>query len=941
MRCLFKLFILFSVCISFGQAKDSIPFFEQMHEKSKDFLYNKRQLDSAYYYAKTLYNNKEELSESLRIRNLAILVLLEKDKGLALDYLENEILRAKKSENFTSLAAMYLAKGSFYYENFNNRKALINYFKADSLFGKYPSNMFRYTMVKIGISNVLMKSEFDVERDKFLKAELYVDQGLKIADSLNFEVPLAILLEKKAHINLLKENIDIARKFYQRGLNISIKNENYLREASIYDGFTKIYNKLKNKDSVLFYFNKQLNTVKKTRNILEIARTEYKMGNYYNKIFEFQEAKRYLDSSYENLNNLSEIPNEDLYNVYENLVATYEGLGDFKRAFSNLQKSKLIFTEIQKVENLDNIFELETKYNVENIERENNILRSKNELTEQQKINQRNQLLGGIGLTTMIGIFFFFLYRNRQKTAKKLLELNKAKSNFFANISHEFRTPLTLISGPVQKQLKRENLPEDDRHNFEMMDRNSSRLLSLVDQLLDISKIEAGSLKLRISKSEIMPFLGSLCDSFTFSAKQKHIDYVFYTNETSNDTYFDKDIIEKIVVNLLSNALKYTPNNGSIICNTIVKDNHMYFTIKNTGKGFSKEELKNIFERFYQINENSRGVGIGLALVKELVSLHKGKIAVESVPNEWTTFEVMLPINRASFKAGEIFLTPGNKTDVIDESIMEKSITTIALEAASEQINEESPILLIVDDNEDIRAYVTNLFKDNYRVLIAKNGQIGSELAIENIPDIIISDIMMPVKNGIELCNTLKIDERTSHIPIILLTAKAGDEHKIEGLETGADDYITKPFNEELLKLRVEKLIESRRKLQERYSQEVILRPKDIAVTSIDEQFLERLQKVLDQKLVESSFNVEEFSKAVGMSRMQLHRKLKALTGLSATEFVRSQRLKLAAQLLKKSEINVSQVGYSVGFNDHAYFSKCFKEMYHCTPSEYIKTTKE
>ncbi len=522
----------------------------------------------------------------------------------------------------------------------------------------------------------------------------------------------------------------------------------------------------------------------------------------------------------------------------------------------------------------------------------------------------------------------------------ELEKINDTKNQFYTNISHEFRTPLTLISGPVQKQLKREDLSDDDRHNFEMISRNSNRLLSLVDQLLDISKIETGNLKLKVSKSEIMSFIGSLCDSFKFSAKQKQINYITYTNKAIIDTYFDKDIIEKIVANLLSNAIKYTPNNGSVVCNATVKKNELHFTVKNTGKGLSAKEIAHIFERFYQINENKQGVGIGLALVKELVALHKGSISVESTPNEWTTFTVVLPVTKESFKKNEIIQITSPKVGnngPTNNNLDVKETKTPNIETNLEP-DGENPILLVVDDNADVRTYLTNIFTENYTVIGAKNGQQGIDVALEEVPDIIISDIMMPVKNGIDLCNNLKVDERTSHIPIILLTAKAGDQNEIEGIETGADDYVTKPFNEELLKLRVEKLIESRRKLQERYSQEVILRPKNIAITSIDEQFLERLQKVLDQKLVESSFNVEEFSKVVGMSRMQLHRKLKALTGLSATEFVRSQRLKLAAQLLKKSEINVSQVGYSVGFNDHAYFSKCFKEMYHCTPSEYIKT---
>jgi len=361
----------------------------------------------------------------------------------------------------------------------------------------------------------------------------------------------------------------------------------------------------------------------------------------------------------------------------------------------------------------------------------------------------------------------------------------------------------------------------------------------------------------------------------------------------------------------------------------------------------SKEEQDKVFERFYQLNENKQGVGIGLALVKELVNLHKGKITVESIPNEWTTFKVIIPIHKEVFNEKEIEDKVAIRStdeeminlEDLDETSKVDMVTDTSKDSDSQQ-DLDNPILLIVDDNADIRTYMSTIFKDIYTILTAKNGQEGIDLAIAHIPDIIISDIMMPVKNGIELCNTIKVDERTSHIPIILLTAKAGEENEIEGIKTGADDYVTKPFNEELLQLRVEKLIEGRKKLQERYSQEVILKPKDIAITSVDEQFLQRLQKVLDDKLVESSFSIENFSQAVGMSRMQLHRKLKALTGLSATEFIRSQRLKLAAQLLKKSEINVSQVGYSVGFNDHAYFSKCFKEMYHCTPTEYANNSK-
>jgi len=524
------------------------------------------------------------------------------------------------------------------------------------------------------------------------------------------------------------------------------------------------------------------------------------------------------------------------------------------------------------------------------------------------------------------------------KTAR-FKKIDELKTKFYTNISHEFRTPLTLISGSIQQQLKKSDLKNEERTNFEMANRNSTRLLSLIDQLLDISKIETGNFKLKVCKRDVMQFIGVLTDGFTYMAKQKEINYIIYTNSTTVETWFNKDTLEKIIVNLLSNAIKYTPIRGSIICNTLVKENQLYIEVKNTGKGLLKEELTKIFDRFYQTDENKQGVGIGLSLVKELVNLHKGTITVVSKPNEWTTFKVVLPINKTSFKENEfdnVSSDEFSKEQPFYHGVSEANID----EKVLNDFDTDKPILLIVDDNADIRAYISNLFKDEYTIYLGKNGQEGIDLAIKHVPDIIISDIIMPVKNGIELCNCLKSDERTSHIPIVLLTAKAGEENEIEGVKTGADVYITKPFNEDLLQLKVTKLLESRKKLQLRYSQEVILKPKDIAITSVDEQFLERLQKVLDEKLVESSYSIDNFSKAVGMSRMQLHRKLKALTGLSTTEFIRSQRLKLAAQLLKKSEINVSQVGYSVGFNDHAYFSKCFKEMYQCSPTEYVNNTK-
>ena len=606
----------------------------------------------------------------------------------------------------------------------------------------------------------------------------------------------------------------------------------------------------------------------------------------------------------------------------------------YDKAYALIEEAMKIKDSLNIIQNLAKITEIEDIYQTEKKEQQIALLKSEKELTAQKQKSQRNLLIGGLGITTIAGIFLFVLFRNRQKTNAKLKELDTVKSKFFANISHEFRTPLTLISNPIDEALEDPSITDKKRDKFIMAKRNSDRLLSLVNQLLDLSKIDAGQLKLHIQKGNITQLISALSDSFSYLAKQKQIQYIVDVKHSDIGAYYDKDAIEKIVINLLSNAIKYTPEHGNVNCSANINNDKLIIEVKNTGQGLKKEELKQVFQRFYQTSEENNGTGIGLALVKELVELHKGSISVDSELNTWTTFKVILPVDKQSFKSEQF-------VDTCTESINVIANTPLKAIVIDEDINDvedsELPILLIVEDNADLRSLLEHTFDNDYKVITANDGEKGIDLAIEHIPDIIISDIMMPIKNGIELTETLKNDERTSHIPIVLLTAKAGDANELKGIEVGADDYITKPFNSQILITKVSKLIETRQLLQNRYSQELILTPKDIAITNLDEEFLEKVQVVLNVNLVEASFSIEDFSKAVGMSRMQLHRKIKALTGLSASEFIRSQRLKLAAQLLKKSDINISEVGYSVGFNDPSYFTKCFKVAYNCTPTEFAK----
>ncbi|HBI01204.1 response regulator, partial [uncultured Flavobacterium sp.] len=506
---------------------------------------------------------------------------------------------------------------------------------------------------------------------------------------------------------------------------------------------------------------------------------------------------------------------------------------------------------------------------------------------------------------------------NKIKTANKISELNEMKSRFFANISHEFRTPLTLIKSPVQ-QLQASATDEKQKSQLNLVDKNADRMLELVDQLLELSKLDSGTFKLILKEGNLSDFLKSIAEPFAFQAKENNLS--FHTNiQTSNQNhFFDKDVIQKIVSNLLSNALKYTPENHSIHFTSSFEKDSLLLSVSNSGVKLKKEELPKLFERFYQKTDAQNGVGIGLALIKELVDLYQGNVST-LLDNDKLTFNISLPLTVSK-----------------DENIL-IATEQLQLTKNSSETDEELPILLIVDDNAEIRSVLNDLFSDEYRIIEAEEGEIALRLAQQEIPDCIISDVMMPKLDGFAFTKAIKSNELTSFVPVILLTAKTSEEAHLEALKSTADAFLTKPFNHNIVKATVHQLISERKKLQQRYSQELILKPVDIIINSVDEKFLQKLQTILDTQLANADFTAEEFATQIGISRMQLHRKLKSLFGVSATEFIRNERLKNAAELLKKGNGNISEIAYSVGFNEISYFSRCFKDHFGCTPTEYAE----
>ena len=535
-------------------------------------------------------------------------------------------------------------------------------------------------------------------------------------------------------------------------------------------------------------------------------------------------------------------------------------------------------------------------------------------------------------------VYFYFYLKYKQNVAhnklKAIEEIDIAKSNFFANVSHELRTPLTLIKGPVEDQLASGKLTKNERKNLLNAQNNTQRMEALVEQLLALSKLESGIVKLKVQPGNLSKYIAAQAEAFSFSTHEKNIQYTIETSTNNGVDWFDRDIMETILFNLVGNAVKYTPEKKSITITGTKEGSYYSLKVENTGSYLSPEEQQKVFERFYQINEQISGTGIGLSLTKELIELHKGSISVASNKKGVTTFSVKIPVEKQFYETFEIL------TENQDSQEKPQFTSPSEISKSEKLASEDAPILLIVDDAPEIRNYITSIFEGTYKVYAAINGAEGFSLAKKQIPDVIISDVMMPDKDGFTLTKELKEDPLTSHIPIILLTGKSKVTDKLAGLGIGADAYLTKPFSPQLVKATAENLIENRRKLQERFSQDATLRAKDISISSADEQFLNRLQEVIDKNITDPEFTTEDFSKAMLVSRMQLHRKLKALSGQSTTEFLRSQRLKLAANLLKNENSTVSEIAYKIGFNNASYFSTCFKKEFGCSASEYVAQYK-
>lgn len=517
--------------------------------------------------------------------------------------------------------------------------------------------------------------------------------------------------------------------------------------------------------------------------------------------------------------------------------------------------------------------------------------------------------------------------------SRQLEEATYAKLAFFTNVSHDLRTPLTLIADPVDQLLEDKTIGDKQSDLLQLVKKNINVLLRLVNQILDFRKYENGKLEVHWGRHDLCFYLREWVNMFAGPARRKHIRVeVKMDNNCKAEVDCDLEKVERICYNLLSNAFKFTPENGCVTVVLAIDQEVVRISVSDTGIGIPQEYLNNIFERFYQVGTHNAGSGIGLALVKAFTELHRGKLDVQSQEGKGTQFTVTLPVHQMQ----ENFLNENIQISVAKPDI---EVMTSAEEISLPQeveVDRTKECVLVIDDNPDIRQYIAGLLSRNYCVVEAADGQEGITRAVQYVPDVIISDVMMPVMDGIECCRQLKSELSTSHIPVILLTACAMDEQRIEGFEKGADSYISKPFNAKVLEARVRNLIEGRRRLHDNRSVESREMVQGV-LSSLDKTFLERFREQLDENLSNPELNVEELGKSLGLSRVQLYRKIKSLTNYSPNELLRMARLKKAVILLGASEMTVAEIAYEVGFSSPSYFSKCYKEQYGETPVEYLK----
>ncbi len=844
------------------------------------------------------------------------------DQAIAL-YEENIVL-TKKTKDLGRMSRSYVGLGAIHSQSGDYTKAMEYFTMASKNFLQLKDE--RNYAVAIGNIGYIQRSLENYES---------AVQYFKITDSVYTKLNNVSGQAFSAYnLSVVYKNIgklDSAIFFNTKGRELYTQLGYKKRVSYCYFTLGEIYRKQENFQDALKSYRQSLEISQAVDDSVQIGYSSMAVADMYGELKDDENSITYLDNAAKVANALKlDILAMD---IHERLAKRYARTGNTDQAYRNLQEFVVLKDSLYTKEKRELGSEIEAKYQNEQKTKEIALLASEKELQTLQlnkRENERNAIIALALLALLSAVLAYNQYRIKKRSNKELQHLDKLKSNFFANISHEFRTPLTLIKGPIEHL---EQNPDDHlmRADIKMIRRNTNKVLSLVNQLLELSRIDQGKLQLKPTEGDIYKFLSTAASSFNSHAAQRNMDYRVTIPEGFLWASFDRDKLEKVVYNLLSNAFKFSQDHEFVGFSANYVNEELIIKVSDSGRGISEEKLPFIFDRFYQVDggttKDREGSGIGLSLSKDLVELMDGTITVSSEEGKGTFFTIQLPIEQI-------------KTRQADRNLSKTAMHPADSRSSAFDLNKEDqrdlPQILLVEDNEDMRQFIKGILLKKYRIHEAMNGQEGMEQAISKTPSLIITDLMMPKMDGIELCKKLKTNLETSHIPIIMLTARAGIGNKIEGLESGADEYLTKPFDADELDVRVKNLVAQRLRLRDYYDKkELKIDPDKIATSSLDKKFLEGLLALLEAEYMNPNFGVPEIQKGMAMSRSQLHRKLRALTGESPSEVLRNFRLKRAAQLLSQKADTVTQIAYQVGFNNLSYFAKCFKELYGVSPSAY------
>ncbi len=876
----------------------------------------------------------DKINEAIILNNLSLSFRRKGDLDKAIKYAKNSLQIYEERNDKLGMGTPLQILGAIH-------ESQGNYTAAISCFSR-AQQAWEEVGYKKGVANIL--SSFGVlnfNLGNYEKALSYHKQYLKTHQDLGNRHHMLDGYLEIGGVYTAMNKLDSALHYYEETLRLQNELDVTYATGYVFHDLGVVYHKKGNLDEAIISFEKALHHNEKVEDYEEVVKTLIGLANTYFDDQQYEEAIGYAEKS------LALATANDHKNIiqgaYNTLARSYASLNKYEEAYAIQEKQMALRVSIFNSENATQIAKMNSKFEVEKKEQQIVTLEHINELSALR----RNILIGSTIIIVFVAFLLFNPQRLRSKRNKDLLEkekdLDRVKSKFFANISHEFRTPLTLILGPLE-EIKQNVADEKTLRHLGLMQKNAGKLLNQVNQLLELSKLDAGQLKPKVVRKDIVLFIKGITMSFESLATSRKVDLSFSAENESIVAYFDENSIEKIITNLLSNAFKFTTASDKV--SVAIKQTYIPLVkgspgtveimIKDTGKGFDEDQHKYIFERYYHSDSDMQAsTGIGLALVKELVESHSGGIKVTSTKGIGSEFTIVLPLGKSHWHYNQI--VEENKNDP-------KSITTNVSFLEEKNVYEDSAELLgnkesilIIEDNADLRKYIKEVLNENFQILEAANGKEGINKAQEFLPDLIITDIMMAEMDGFEVTRDLKQSEKTCHIPVILLTAKADKESRLTGLETQADDYMTKPFEQAELLARINNLISSRKKLREQFSKTVVLRPKDIAINSVDEVFLEKVMVSIEENLDNTAFSVECLGQSVGMSRSQIHRKLKALTGLPPNKFIRNMRLGRAMELLKNNVGTVAEVSYMTGFGSPNYFNKCFHDLYGHAPGEVKK----